>query len=52
MDSFNMVKPIVKDLDLGAPRILLAGCELATGESLLDSGASQSDEYADRRGRS
>lgn len=42
-----MVKPLIKGLDLGPPRALLAGCKLIAGESLIDSGANEEAEYSE-----
>ena len=47
MNDQDMAKPIIKSLDLGSPQTFLAHVNLKLGESLFDSGASQSSEYAD-----
>ena len=47
MNEQDMAKPIIKSLDLGSPQTFLAHVDLKLGESLFDSGASQSSEYAD-----
>ena len=47
MNEQDMAKPIIKSLDLGSPQTFLEHVNLRLGESLFDSGASQSSEYAD-----